>query len=182
MRPVSPRSDPTPAAFLTLSAETSAAIASADTSTTDRDAFGGREIPTHYGYILALYMRARSTHAAIAEHLLPARMSLEAMILARSLFEDSVRLEQLSLVGEQRRGGLILGWVNRSLAEELHLLRNPDLAGMGDLSEQIAKYELQQHKLIGYADRHGYRLALFGDVRKLAKRLGREADVAGGMT
>jgi hypothetical protein len=168
---------PSTSDLLRLCREAAAAIAAGDGSRSDPNDLKEVEVATPYGYILGLYMRSRSMFDAITLYLLPNRLSTEAMILARALFEDSLRLERLSDLDEQARAGLILGWVNTSYTDELHLVADVERMGLGDMSQQRRAMATQQQKLSGYVERHGLSLRPFGDLRSLGRRLHRSADV-----
>src|SRR5436190_14065033 len=76
-----------------------------------------QEIPTHHVYVLGMYWRCvRLFDATLL--LLKAELPEEAAIVARSLFEESLRLQQLA-ADEADRDALILGWANGSIGERL---------------------------------------------------------------
>jgi hypothetical protein len=73
-----------------------------------------RDVSPITGEILAWYARSRSLFSAI-RILLKAGYPEEAMILARSLFEASLRFEYLAANDETNRAALVLGEVSRAI-------------------------------------------------------------------
>jgi Family of unknown function (DUF5677) len=128
------------------------------------------------GEVLSWFSRVRSLFSGI-RLLLEAGFPEEAMILARSLFEASLRFELLAAEDEVGRERLVLGEVNAGLARAISIFDAQKVAlGLGEgLSLE------QQGAIHGRRDqiaRRQKRLALgklarFPDAKSLARRFGR---------
>src|SRR5712691_9567500 len=81
---------------------------------------GAVEVPVTYGYIAGMFWRGRRIYEGVLL-LLRAHLPEESAILARSLFEDTRRL-QASAAEPENRTALVLGWAKDSIAEERGLL------------------------------------------------------------
>src|SRR5688572_22695736 len=68
------------------------------------------EIPTAHTYVLGMFWRCVRLYDGVIL-LLEAQLPEEAAILGRSLFEESLRLQQLT--DSSQRDALIVGWANR---------------------------------------------------------------------
>ncbi len=100
------------------------------------------------------YWRACSLSTAIRV-LLDADLTEEALILARSLFVESLRLEEVAKAGEDRHG-LLLGYIVRSWERHAHLIRRGIPLGFeSNLSPEEKKWRKQQAQLENYRRRHG---------------------------
>lgn len=135
-----------------------------------------QEIPTHNVYVLAMYWRCVRLFDATF-HLLKAELPEEAAIVARSLFEESLRLQQLA-ADEPYRDALVLGWANSSISERLGLLSLAKSIGLDDdTSEAEGKLNGERRSLQAYQQRRGVaRLRRFASEREAATRLGRQSD------
>lgn len=121
----------------------------------------------------AIHRRVR--RAAVAVHeLLQAGLAYEAAIVARSLFEDSLRLGMLHDVGP-RRTELLLGWMHESTRQAERLLREGAGESHQNLVEVQEALKIRRAALEGEARRFGVtgRSQKFPDERTMAARLGR---------
>jgi hypothetical protein len=108
----------------------------------------------HDGFVLGMYWRARGLLEGVVV-LLAARLPDEALILTRSLLEESFRLQELAAAGDAR-AALVLGWYSNSLAEKKGLIRGAAARGYAEdvgLTEEDLEEEVK--KVQGYMDRHG---------------------------
>ena len=123
-----------------------------------------------------LYWRCYSLFQAILL-LLPKRFGEEALLLARPLFTDSLRLAELA-EHESRRPQLILGWMNRSIEELKGLFRHSAKIGLDKNPEQIeAKLADHQKDILSLrAKYHVSKLAKFRSEADAASRYGRGDD------
>jgi hypothetical protein len=134
------------------------------------------EIPTHHAFVLGMYWRSvRLFDATLL--LLKAELPEENAIVARSLFEESLRLQQLA-ADEAERDALVLGWANGSITERLGLLSLAKFLGIDDnVSDRLAKLNDERGSLQAYQTRHNVkRLRRFGNEREVACRFVRRAD------
>lgn len=135
------------------------------------------ELPTAHAHIVGMFWRSRRLYEGVLI-LLKAELPEEALFLARSLFEESLRVRQLDADADSR-DALILGWANDSIEEQRGLLRVAVATGQDDdVSAPLAALEKQQTHLNEYARRHGVmRLKPFASIRDLAIRFGRKDDL-----
>jgi hypothetical protein len=134
-------------------------------------------VPAAHAHIVGMFWRSRRLYDGVLL-LLKAELPEEALFLARSLFEDSLRLRQLA-ADVQSRDAFILGWANRSLEEQRGLLNTGVATGQDeDISAAVSALNEQQRHLREYATRHGVtRLLNFDSIRHLAFRFGRKDDL-----
>jgi hypothetical protein len=134
------------------------------------------EIPTHLGFVLSMFWRCLRLYDGILV-LLKSELPEESAFLARSLFEDSLRLKQLQEEPEARIA-LVLGWVNRSLNEKRGLMQMAKSIGLDeDIAGALAAIENDRAKLLRYAARHSVTaLRSFLSVKAAAIRYGRKDD------
>jgi len=112
------------------------------------------EVAIADSYILGMYWRSISLFEAIIT-LLEKDLAEEALILARSLFEESLRLAQLAEAGKERTA-FVLRWVNDSIKYKKGLIDRAIKIGLEQNPEQVIKrLEEEQKKVQGYARRHG---------------------------
>ena len=126
------------------------------------------EIPAAHAYIAGMFWRVRRLYEGVLI-LLKAELTEGAAFLARSLFEEGLRLQQLAAEPESR-DALILGWANASLSEQVGLLETGKASGPdSDISAASAALETRRRALWEYARRHGVqRLRPFQTVRDAA--------------
>ena len=138
---------------------------------------GEVDVQTAHAYILGMYWRCLRLYEATLL-LLSAGFPEEAVFLARSLFEDSLHLQQLAAEPEAR-DALILGWANRSIDQKRGLFQTAKALGLDkDVDEALASLEDQRKSLTGYASRHGVRsFSSFRSVKDAATRYDRKEDV-----
>ena len=168
-------SDIDAAELLELGVATAQALEAADGARRDRTALQWAESPYHDTFVIGMYMRARSLHDAIARHLLPARLSNEAMILGRPLFEESVRLGFVAELDDQRRAAHIVWWADDSYQRDIHELKAGE-AILGEAGETIASLEKQRRQLAEYARARAISPRRMPDTKAAALKLGRRAD------
>lgn len=137
---------------------------------------GTFELPTAHVYIVGMFWRAVRLYDGVLV-LLKAELPEEAAILARSLFEESLRLQQLASE-PHNRDALILCWANRSIDEYRGLLEVGKACGHDtDISAPLAALEEQRQHLQEYARRHSVgRFQPFLSVKDAAFRFGRKDD------
>jgi hypothetical protein len=137
---------------------------------------GAAEMPTHFAFIAGMFWRCLRLYDG-ALLLLKAELPEEAAFLARSLFEESLRLRQLNDEPDHR-AALVLGWLNDSLQEKRGLLEVAKSLGLDEsIDEVVASIEEEKRKLRRYADRHGVKkLRTFRAVRDLALQYDRRDD------
>jgi Family of unknown function (DUF5677) len=137
---------------------------------------GEFEIPTAYIHIAGMFWRARRLYDGVLL-LLKGELPEEAAFLARSLFETSLRLQQLADEAANRNA-LILGWANRSIDEQRGLLEVGRACGHDtDIGSALASLEEQRQKLHDYGARHGVTgFQAFRSVKDGAFRFGRKDD------
>jgi hypothetical protein len=134
-------------------------------------------IPTaHMQAVVAMFWRARRLYDGVLV-LLKDQLPEEAMFLARSLFEDSLRLQQLA-EDVQNRDALILGWVNTSINEKRGLLEVAKTSGLEtDIATALASLEDERKELQEYATKLGVtRPQPFLTVKDAASRFDRKED------
>ena len=107
--------------------------------------------------------------------LLKAELPEEAAILARSLFEVSVRLRQLE-AEPHNRNALILSWVNRSIKQQFGLLQVGKAFELDtDIDEAVARLEEHRKQNREYASELGVGpFKSFLTVKDAAKRFDRK--------
>lgn len=123
-----------------------------------------------------LYWRCFSNFCAILV-LLDENYAEEAFSLSRSLFTDSMRLMQISELGDNR-ASLTLGWINDSFKQMKGLFYKAKELGIDpDPSEAIEHINAQQTKLQAYMKRIGVeKLQKFRPEVDAAIRYGRKED------
>lgn len=134
------------------------------------------EMPSHYAHILGMYWRCvRLFDAAL--QLLKAELPEEAAIIARSLFEDSLRLQQVA-ADDVDRDALVLGWANDSISERFGLLQVAKSLGLDDdISVAEGKLNDQRRVLQAFQLRRGVKkLKRFAAERQASVRFGRADD------
>jgi hypothetical protein len=134
------------------------------------------KIPTAHGHILGMFWRSVRLFDGILL-LLQGELPEEAAILARPLFEESLRLQQLGADSTEREA-LILKWANDSIQEKKGLVEVAKSVGLeANPVALLSRLDDEQRKLQGYARRHGVtRLRPFMMPRDAALRFGRGAD------
>ncbi len=134
------------------------------------------ETPTHLAFVLGMYWRSvRLFDATLL--LLKSELPEEAAIVARSLFEESLRLQQLA-ASDADRDSLILGWVNGSITERLGLLSLAKSLGIdNNVGSATKTLNEERRSLQVYQVRHDVkRLRKFGSEREVACRFDRRDD------
>lgn len=109
--------------------------------------------------------------------LLKAELPEEAAILARSLFEVSLRLQQLK-AEPHNRNALIFDWVSDSITQQHGLLRVGKSCGLdADIDEVVARLEEQRKENRKYASELGVtRFQSFLTVKDAAFRFDRKKE------
>lgn len=125
-------------------------------------------------HIVSMFWRARRLYAGVLI-LLKAELPEEAAILARSLFEVSLYLQELE-AEPQERYALVFGWLNRSINEEFGLLKAGDPLQPG-LDEAFAILEERRQENIKNASDLGVSFLTFLDTKLAAKRFRRSGDI-----
>ena len=117
------------------------------------DDLGMREIRAPDKYLMWLFSRTRSTYVA-ARLLIRESLLDEAMQLTRSLMTDALRLLELNRVGSEREAYL-LHWVNESLTEWGHLIKEAVRVGIEDDPQPVLR-KIDEHPaaLTRYQERH----------------------------
>jgi hypothetical protein len=134
-----------------------------------RDAGAPKELPRHYGDILALYARASSLFDAMTV-LLKRGYPEEAVMLGRALFTEALRLRELAEASENGRIALIAGWVQDSLTKMASVERERERRTKQPTDPTLLK-RLEDLKTQSrtYMKRHGV---------NRARKFPREADMA----
>lgn len=102
--------------------------------------------PAIYLHIAAMFWRAFRLYNGVLI-LLKADLPEEAAILARSLFEESLRLQELA-GNDKNRDALILGWANSSAGELKGLFEVAKVCGLDeDPAPTISIIEDRRHKV-----------------------------------
>lgn len=113
-------------------------------------------MPTRHSYTLGIYARTRSYFRATLA-LAQNGLADEALTVARSLFEDSLRLAILAKTDDEVRqiDGLI-GWLLDGVERAIGLYREAKRLGVGwDHEAVIAHLEEERRKMLGYRERRG---------------------------
>ena len=141
---------------------------------TPKDGFQVSSPPLRF--VVSMYWRTRRLYEATLT-LLKARMAEESLIVARSLFEESLRLRQIA-EEVQGRDALILRWVNASIEEKKGLLEVGKARGLySDIQTGMSFLEEESRKLQQYARQNGVQsFKPFLDVKEAASRYGRKED------
>jgi len=134
------------------------------------------EIQPAQAHIAGMFWRSRRLYEGVLI-LLKAELPEEAAILARSLFEESLRLQQLAAEPENR-DGLILGWANNSINQQRGLLHTAKACGLDpDISATLTILEKRRRDLDQYGARQGVkRRPSFQTRRDAAFRFERKED------
>ncbi|NKB88812.1 MAG: hypothetical protein GKS06_11400 [Acidobacteria bacterium] len=108
----------------------------------------------HYRWVTRMFWRSRRLYEAIL-FLLDAAQPEEAAILARSLFEDSMRLMELA-EDENKRDARIIWWMNDSIQRAFNLQRGDPAFEVEDRLI-LSRHELEGRRagLQRYAAYHG---------------------------
>jgi hypothetical protein len=109
--------------------------------------------PRHFLEVWATFDRCRSFFGAIC---LLARHDFgeEAVVLARSLFGDSLMLMELAAVDEARQIEIVAGFLMTTLNSQQGIAREAQRRGE-DASDDLARIQGQRADLEDYARRHG---------------------------
>jgi hypothetical protein len=137
---------------------------------------GEIEAKTVNAPVLAMFCRAVSLQKAILL-LMEKSFIEEAMFLGRSLFEDALRLHQLSAEPTDR-GALILGWIESSINEKEGLWRVARSLGLhGDHDANLARVAEERSQLrIFAANNKVQRSKAFLSPKDAALKYGRRED------
>lgn len=129
----------------------------------------------HYFPALSKFWRSVRLYEG-ALRLLNEELPEEACILLRSLFEESLQLQQLTDEPELRDGRLV-SWIRSSIAEKRGLLLVAVEIGQDDdVSKQLAVLEDEERELRDYCQRHQIRQAKFRPPKDAALRFKRNDD------
>lgn len=134
------------------------------------------EIATAHAYILGMFWRTVRLYDGTLL-LLKAELPEEGAFLTRSLFEESLRLQQLAAEPEARNA-LILGWANKSIDEKRGLLLVAQSLGLDqNIDTDLASLEDERRHLHEYRTRHHVAsLRSFRSVRDAAVQFDRKED------
>lgn len=101
----------------------------------------------------------------------------EGLILARSLFEDSLTLQEL-LVAEADRAALVFKWLSMSLSEKEELIKVAKRLDLpGDQDAELAELAVQRRQVQEFAARNGVSKAKsFLTAKDAALKFGRKTD------
>jgi hypothetical protein len=137
---------------------------------------GEMEIRTAHAHILGMFWRSFRLYEGVLL-LLRAELPEEAAFLARTLFECSLRLRQMASEPD-RRDGLILWWVNRSIDEKAGLLGVAKEVGLDQNIDEALKSLAEERKVLQeYLRRNGVaKLLSFRSVKDSAFRYDRKED------
>lgn len=126
-------------------------------------------------HVLGMFWRSRRLLRGVIA-LLESGLPEEALIIGRSLFEDSLRLRQLAEEPENR-GALTMGWVIASLEKKKGLIRAAHKAGL-EMSPETVLDALQseQVELQKYCSQGIGRPKTFLPPKEAAMRYGRTDD------
>jgi len=126
--------------------------------------------------IIAMYGRGRSLFEGVCV-LIEHDLAEEAMILARSLFETSLRLERLA-AAPAKRVGLMLGWMHDSTTRMIGLARAASKVDVElNLLETVQGLDERRRSIRDSATAAGIgKFPKFGDELALSKRFGRLED------
>ena len=103
---------------------------------------GISEIETADGYVFSMYWRSVRLFDGIIL-LLRNRLPEEALILARSLFVEGLRLAEIADAGRSR-GSLVLGWASASIEEKKGLIKEAIRLGLEpDPTAMLAELDAQ---------------------------------------
>jgi hypothetical protein len=131
-------------------------------------------VETHDALTMGMYNRLRGLYDGVAA-LLAARLPDEALILVRSMFEESLRLQQLGSTGNAR-AALLMGWYRDSILRKRGLIRRAarrDFAGQ--LGVTLEDLDAQDRSIEPYLKRHGIgATAPFLPIDAAARRFDRE--------
>jgi hypothetical protein len=127
-------------------------------------------------HIIGMLWRALRLYDGVLV-LLKAELPEEAMILARSLFEVSLRLKQLEAEPDDRYP-LVLGWINDSIQQQVGLLEVGKASGLdSDIDDALARLRQSKEQIRQYASTLGVtRYQRFFKVKEAASRYGRKED------
>jgi hypothetical protein len=111
------------------------------------------KLPTHDAFILGMYWRSRALLEAV-DALLQVRLPDEALIIWRSLFEQSLRLQELGNSGSSRVA-LLLAWYNAALSAKSGLIKGAERRGWAAvLGLDQSQIEDKRGEIQGYMARH----------------------------
>ncbi len=134
------------------------------------------DLSTHEAFMLGFYWQARSLHKSVSV-LLEANFPDEALLVARTLFIESLRLQELAAF-EQRRTQLVLAWANDSIHRRRKMLREATEVGLiDDFEAKMAALQEEEKRQQKYQHDHGVqKLKGFMDPRLAVKEFGRDED------
>lgn len=137
---------------------------------------GTLEIKKVDSYVLTLYWRAIRLFDGVVL-LLRTHLPEEALILARSLFVDALRLTEISETPKMR-AALLLGWANNSIEQKKNLIKEASRLGLEpNPAALMAELNSQQMKLQNYRSRNGIGpLRNFLSEKAAAAKFGRGHD------
>lgn len=126
--------------------------------------------------VLQLYWRSLRLFEGVIL-LLDKGLPEEALLLARSLFVESLWLEELRH-SEKNREAKLLWWANNSISEQIRLFKMAHKLGIEeDPTPMVVRLENERKQLEHYRKRHGIkRLKKFLSPFAAAKRYGRTED------
>jgi len=114
------------------------------------------EFPTLHTYALGMYANAVSLCRAV-QVLLSHGLDNAALTVARSLFEESLRLHELGEADEGTRAKLLIGWAVDSLQRDEGRILDAKREGIGlaDSDRLLRQIDSERKKMEGYATRNG---------------------------
>ncbi len=130
----------------------------------------------HYQYVVQMFWRSRRLYEA-ALVLLDNAQPEEAAVLARSLFEEAMRLMELD-EDESKRDARIIGWANDSLQRKFDLWSDATACGIeDDPAPSVTLLQKARARVQLYAVRHGVtRFERFSSVKNAAFKFDRKED------
>lgn len=134
------------------------------------------DLATHEAFMLGFYWQARSLHKAVTI-LLEADFPDEALLVARTLFIESLRLQELA-EAEERRTQLVLAWANDSIQRRRKMLREANAVGLvADFDAKMSALQGEEKRQQKYQRDHGVeKLKDFMNPRVAVKKFARDED------
>jgi len=139
---------------------------------------GAQRVATHDGTILQMFWRCPPLFDGVVA-LLERGLFEESLFLGRSLFDESLQLQELAGRSATERVGLAVGRMKRSIKRNRGLMKTAVDFGVekvlthADANRRLDDWE---RKVDGYAKRHGAEPAAFEKPSDAARRFGRGED------
>ncbi len=130
------------------------------------------------GWSVDMYVRTKSLFDGLVV-LLRANLPEEAMILARSIFEESLRLQQLAADTAEVRRARVLGWLNQALGADWQQIRAASRAG---LLREEERSDLEGKNLRDGSRYRCYRRTTRSSASVCSRRRSHSLNVSGALT